>query len=84
MKRILLGLKNRPFLVVNVEDGANPFVFEFYVENGDWYGKYMNNEIFIHHQKQIVPDISILCDDQSILVGHYNSIIDKFLWGSDD
>lgn len=81
--RLMLGVDNRPSLLVDVTEFDNPDNFDFYVVNGAWEGKFQNGYITVlgapagdfsdhltHH--------SIITQNQDRLRGDYNDVFNNF------
>lgn len=78
----MLGTKERPSLLVNIEQEKSPTEFDFWVVNGAWYGTYTNGHITVWDPpsgswSSLMKD-EILCDNQDRLRGDYNDVFDNF------
>lgn len=77
----MLGYKDDPILLVEVDNEFDSCNFKFYVINGDWYGHYTNSGIKLMSYPDdpfIYKSIQILSKDQELLSGHYEDAFDKF------
>lgn len=80
--RLMLGTKERPNLLVNIEQEKSPTEFDFWVVNGCWHGTYTNGHITIWDPpsgswSSLIKD-EILCDCQDRLRGDYNDVFYNF------
>lgn len=81
--RLMLGTKDHPSLLVDVGDGIDRNLFDFWVVNGAWEGTFINGHITIHHghdydDYSTLNRVEILCDDQDRLRGDYNDVFNNF------
>ena len=72
----MLGTKDKPSLLVNIEQEKSPTEFDFWVVNGAWKGTYTNGHVTVWHPDYPWSDLEkteILCDNQDRLrsVPHY-------------
>lgn len=68
--RLMLGTKDQPSLLVNIQQEYSPTNFDFWVVNGAWEGTYTNGYITIHHPwnpHSSLEKVEILCDNQDRL-----------------
>lgn len=78
MKRLLIGDPN-PWLLVEVADDYDPKLFEFLVINGGWRGWVRGHGLHIEDDiKPTAPRVVIISDDQDLLAGDYNRVIESF------
>jgi len=83
-QRDLLTNKISPTLLVDVsKEPYQPLtdVFDFMVINGVWGGTYNNGRINIHNDNDpfhYLEDMEIICVDQKLLSGDYNTVFAKF------
>lgn len=79
--RLMLGTKNKPSLLVEVEQEYLPTHFEFYVVNGGWEGTFNNGHVTVWHPSHPWTDLDkteILSDNQDRLRGDYNDVFSNF------
>ncbi len=83
--RLMLGTKDNPSLLVNIEQEKSPTEFDFWVVNGAWKGTYTNGHVTVWHPDYPWSDLEkteILCDNQDRLrsVPHYEyqEVFDNF------
>lgn len=79
--RLMLGTKERPSLLVEVEQEHSPTHFEFYVVNGAWDGTFYNGHVTVWHPYNPWTDLDktdVLSDNQDRLRGHYNDVFNHF------
>jgi len=81
----MLGTKDKPSLLVNIEQEKSPTEFDFWVVNGAWKGTYTNGHVTVWHPDYPWSDLEkteILCDNQDRLrsVPHYGyqEVFDNF------
>jgi hypothetical protein len=79
--RLMLGVGEKPELLVKVERGVPPGEFEFWVVNGAWHGTYINGYITIQHPWNPCSSLDkreILSDNQDRLRGDYDTVFYNF------
>ena len=79
--RLMLGTKEYPSLLVDIEQEYTPTHFEFYVVNGAWAGTFYNGHVTVWHPDRPWTELSkteILCDNQDRLRGKYQDVFDNF------
>jgi len=78
--RLMLGTKDRPSLLVDVEQEYSPNHFEFWVVNGAWKGTYTNGHVTVWHYTpwSELEETEILCDNQDRLRGEYQEVFNNF------
>ena len=79
--RLMLGTKDQPSLLVNIQQEHSTNHFEFWVVNGAWEGTYTNGYITIHHPwnpHSSLEKVEILSDNQDRLRGEYQDVFDNF------
>jgi hypothetical protein len=78
--RMMLGKDlNNPSLLVDVPTPYDPNCFEFWVVNGCWKGRFINNEIYVADDKESTGDkVVILSTDQRLLKWDYASVFENF------
>lgn len=74
--RLMLGIKDRPSLLIEVRQEHEPDHFDFWVVNGAWNGTFYNGYVTVHHPwnpHSSLDKVEILCDKQDRLrsVPHY-------------
>lgn len=74
--RLMLGTKDNPSLLVNVQKEYGPAHFDFWVVNGAWEGTFYNGYVTVHHPYKpfsSLEKVEILTDNQDRLrtVPHY-------------
>jgi hypothetical protein len=83
----MLGTKDRPSLLVEVEQEYSPTHFEFWVVNGAWEGTYTNGHVTVWYPDGPWTELDkteILCDNQDRLRSnpnldhHYQEVFDNF------
>ncbi len=76
--RLMLGTKERPSLLINVEQELAPDHFDFWVVNGAWRGTYYKGYVTVidcpSGDYSSLDKVEILCDNQDRLrsVPHYD------------
>lgn len=79
--RLMLGTKEQPSLLVDVEQEHSPSHFEFWVVNGAWNGTFRNGHVTIWHPDHPWTDLGtteILSDNPNRLRGDYNDVFVNF------
>jgi len=78
--RLMLGTKNCPSLLVNIEQEYSPTHFDFWVVNGAWKGTFTNGHVTVWHWEpwSELDQTEILCDDPDRLRGGYQEVFDNF------
>jgi hypothetical protein len=83
--RLMLGTKDKPSLLVTIEQEKSPTEFDFWVINGAWKGTYANGHVTVWHPDYPWSELEkteILCDNQDRLrtVPHYEyqEVFDNF------
>ena len=79
--RLMLGTRNIPNLLIDVEKIHGPGHFDFWVVNGAWNGTYYNGYVTIWHPSEpysSLDKIDILTDNQDRLRGDYNDVFINF------
>lgn len=79
--RLMLGTKERPSLLVDIEQEHSPTHFEFWVVNGAWNGTFYNGHVTVWHPDHPWTDLDfteILSDNQDRLRGDYQTVFDTF------
>jgi len=78
----MLGTKGMPSLLVDVSEDFDLGIFDFWVINGAWKGKYTNGWITIYGAPggdfSSLDRVEILTDDQDRLRGDYQDVFDNF------
>ena len=76
----MLGTKDCPSLLVNIEQEYTTTHFEFWVINGAWKGTYTNGHVTVWHWEpwSELSKTEILCDNQDRLRGEYQEVFDNF------
>jgi hypothetical protein len=80
--RLMLGTRDRPSLLIELEQEMSLTHFDFWVVNGAWYGVYTNGYITIlgcpSGDYSSLEKTEILCDSQERLRGDYNTVFENF------
>lgn len=80
--RLMLGTKDQPSLLVDVEQEKSPTEFDFWVVNGAWNGTYTNGHITVWNPPSgswsSLEIDEILSDNQDRLRGDYNDVFNSF------
>lgn len=80
--RLMLGTKDDPSLLVDVDQEHSPTHFEFWVVNGRWRGTYTNGHITVWDPPtgswSSLEIDEILTDNQDRLRGDYQTVFDNF------
>jgi hypothetical protein len=79
--RLMIGTKERPSLLVELEQEHSLTHFEFWVINGAWHGTYTNEYITIWHPDRPwtnLEKMEILTNNQDRLRGNYQDVFDNF------
>ena len=79
--RLMLGTKDSPTLLVNIEQEKSPTEFDFWVVNGAWKGTFTNGHLTIWHPYEpwtTLNVIEILSDNQDRLRGAYQDVFANF------
>jgi hypothetical protein len=78
----MLGTKDNPSLLVNLEQEKSPTEFDFWVVNGLWRGVFTNGYITILGSPSgnfsSLEKSEIICDNQDRLRGDYNTVFANF------
>ena len=79
--RLMLGTKDAPSLLVEIEQEKSPTHFDFWVVNGAWHGSFYNGYVTVHHPwnpHSSLDKTDILCNNQDRLRGDYQTVFDNF------
>lgn len=79
--RLMLGTKEDPSLLIDIEQEYSPTHFEFWVINGSWKGTYTNGYVTVWHPwnpHSSLDKVEILTDNQDRLRGDYQEVFDNF------
>jgi len=85
--RLMLGTKEYPSLLVNVEQEHGENHFDFWVVNGAWHGTFYNGYVTLHDcpsgDYTSLDKVEILCDNQDRLrsgdfSGGYQEVFNNF------
>jgi hypothetical protein len=79
--RLMLGTKNQPSLLVDVQQEKSPTEFDFWVVNGAWAGTFYNGYVTIWHPDRPWTNLDmtdILSDNQDRLRGDYQEVFANF------
>ena len=79
--RLMLGTKDCPSLLVDVQQEKSPSEFDFWVINGAWQGSFYNGYVTVHHPwnpHSSLDKVEILTDNQDRLRGEYQEVFDNF------
>jgi hypothetical protein len=78
----MLGTKEQPSLLVDIEQEKSPIEFDFWVVNGAWYGTYTDGHITVWDPPtgswSKLDIAEILCDNQDRLQGDYQEVFNNF------
>jgi hypothetical protein len=78
----MLGTKDNPSLLVDVSEDFDLDIFEFWVVNGAWKGKYIDGWITIYGAPggdfSSLDRVEILSDNQDRLRGEYQEVFNNF------
>ena len=80
--RLMLGTKDHPSLLVDVEQEKSPTEFDFWVVNGAWNGSFTNGHITIRNPPggswSTLDIYVVLCYNQDRLRGDYQEVFYNF------
>ena len=80
--RLMLGTKEQPSLLVDIEQEKSPKHFDFWVVNGAWHGTFTNGHITVWDPPtgswSKLDIAEILCDNQDRLQGDYQEVFNNF------
>ena len=80
--RLMLGNKDCPSLLIELEQEMSPTHFDFWVVNGAWRGVFTNGYITIlgcpGGDYSSLEKTEILCDNPDRLRGDYNTVFENF------
>jgi hypothetical protein len=80
--RLMLGTKDQPSLLIELEQEMSPAHFDFWVVNGAWRGVFTNGYITIlgcpSGDYSSLEKTEILCDNPDRLRGDYNTVFKNF------
>ena len=79
--RLMLGTKNEPSLLIDIQQEYSSTHFDFWVVNGAWQGTFYIGYITIHHPHypwSNLDKMEILCDNQDRLRGNYQDVFEHF------
>lgn len=80
--RLMLGTKDQPSLLVELEQEKSPAEFDFWVVNGAWSGTFTNGYITVWDPPtgdfSSLEKIEVLSDNQDRLRGDYQTVFDNF------
>lgn len=80
--RLMLGTKDCPSLLIELEQEMSPTHFDFWVVNGAWHGVFTNGYITIlgcpGGDYSSLEKTEILCDNPDRLRGDYNTVFENF------
>lgn len=80
--RLMLGTKERPSLLVDIEQEYSPTHFEFWVINGAWEGTFYNGHVTVYGcpsgDYSSLDKVEVLTDNQDRLRGDYQDVFDNF------
>jgi hypothetical protein len=75
----MLGIEDKPYLLVEVDPNFNRNHFDFHVVNGRWNGVYRDGRVYVERDKEPVDHVvTILTDNQDRLRGDYQTVFDNF------
>lgn len=80
--RLMLGTKDQPSLLIELEQEMSQTHFDFWVVNGAWHGVFTNGYITIlgcpSGDHSSLEKTEILCNNQDRLRGNYNDVFENF------
>ena len=80
--RLMLGTKDQPSLLIELEQEMSPTHFDFWVVNGAWRGVFTNGYITIlgcpTGDFSSLEKTEILCDNPDRLRGDYDTVFANF------
>ena len=80
--RLMLGTKNQPSLLIELEQEMSPAHFDFWVVNGAWRGVFTNGYITTlgcpSGDFSSLEKTEVLCDNPDRLRGEYQEVFDNF------
>ena len=80
--RLMLGTKDTPSLLIELEQEMSPTHFDFWVVNGAWQGVFTNGYITVidcpSGDFSSLEKTEILCDNPDRLRGDYNDVFANF------
>lgn len=79
--RLMLGTKDQPSLLVDIEQEKSTTEFDFWVVNGAWQGTFYNGYVTVHHPwnpHSSLDKVEILSDNQDRLRGEYQEVFNNF------
>jgi hypothetical protein len=80
--RLMLGTKDSPSLLIELEQEMSPAHFDFWVVNGAWQGVFTNGYITVldcpSGDFSSLEKTEILCDNPDRLRGDYNTVFANF------
>lgn len=79
--RLMLGTKEQPSLLVDVEQEHSPSHFEFWVINGAWAGTFHNGHVTVWYPDRPWTELNtteILSDNPNRLRGEYQTVFDNW------
>ena len=80
--RLMLGTKERPSLLVDIEQEYSPTHFEFWVINGAWEGTFYNGHVTVYGcpsgDYSSLDKVEVLTDNQDRLRGDYQDVFNNF------
>ena len=79
--RLMLGTKDQPSLLIELEQEMSSTHFDFWVVNGAWAGTFYNGYVTIWHPDRPWTNLDmtdILSDNQDRLRGDYQEVFDNF------
>jgi hypothetical protein len=78
----MLGTKDQPSLLVEIEQEKSPTEFDFWVVNGAWHGSFYNGYITVWDcpsgDFSSLEKIEVLTDNPDRLRGNYQDVFDNF------
>ena len=80
--RLMLGTKDYPSLLVELEQEKSSTEFDFWVVNGAWHGTFTNGHITVWDPPSgdfsSLEKVEILTDNQDRLRGDYQTVFNNF------
>jgi hypothetical protein len=80
--RLMLGTKDQPSLLIELEQEMSPTHFNFWVVNGAWRGVFTNGYITIlgcpGGDYSSLEKTEVLCDNPDRLRGDYDTVFENF------
>lgn len=77
--RLMLGVGDSPYLLVETDANFNRNHFDFWVVNGAWNGVFKDGRVYVERDEEPVDHIvTILSDNPDRLRGEYQTVFNNF------